>query len=338
MYLISEIFNKSYKSFDFLKEQEANSNINDLAHKYNGQGFDYFYYSGYITRFLWENDDIRNSHVTDLSFLPRFNNIKAFWFGGINTDLKYIENLDIEKLEYLSIYFDSKYTAQLKKAIKKDLSFVTKFINLKFLAICPDPTSPITIKNVLFNKLLSLNIDNYDISNVDFSCFPNLEYLSVGSIDNDTDKCNFEQLKNLRALNISGFNKANSIDFLKQLENLEILNISGFTSVTKFPDLSKLKKLKWLFFNCKGIKNFESLVTAPNLEKIKISNRISKDFDIELFRPITESRSLKEFGYSYDYQTKAEEKKLIEMFGDRYNPMSKKQIFLLEGGGHHIIE
>jgi hypothetical protein len=68
-----------------------------------------------------------------------------------------------------------------------------------------------------------------------------------------------------------------------------------------------------------------------------ISETVNKDFDIELFRPILESKSIEEFGYCYNTQTKREEKRLVEMFGERYNDYYGIQIFVLEDGGHRII-
>ena len=309
----------------------------NLIDKYYNEGYKRINQGHYMRWEDYHDNVAAQNHVLDISYLRGINNLEAFWLWATNVDLSYVQNLNSNCLEFLALGFRHKSMGQFKKSNKIDLSFVTKFNNLKHLFLGPDVVSPIKIIGATFPALLELTMHYDDISKVNFECFPKLQSLQIRSKDDGIEKYKLEQLVNLRELSISGFPKSQNLDFLSDFENLEILNISGFVNITKFPDLSRLTKLKWLFLNCKGIKNFESLASVPNLEKIKISNRISKDFDVELFRPITESNSLKEFGYVYDYQTKSEERKLIEMFGDRYNPMSY-QIFLLESGGYHIIK
>jgi hypothetical protein len=298
----------------------------------HGHYMDYNKYPEYYDRVYAQN------HVLDVSYLKEIDNLEAYFLSATKVDLDYLENLNTEYLEYLVMSFTHKSVGQFLKSNKIDLSFVTKFENLKLLFLGPDVVSPIKISGMKFPKLLELTMHYDDISKVNFSCFPTLQSLQVRSKGNGIEYYNLGQLTDLRQLSISGFPESQNLDFISDLQNLEILSISGFQNIKKLPNFSKLKNLKWVFIGCKGIEDYSNFVAAPNLLKVSISGRLSKDFDIELFRPITESKSLQEFGYSYDYQTKAEEKKLIEMFGDRYNPMSKKQIFLLEGGGHHIIE
>lgn len=312
----------------------------NLIEQYNNEGYKRIHHGHYMDYTLhpeYYDREYAQSHILDISYLKEINNLEAFWLGATRANLSYINELNPKYLEYLSLSF-THLGWEFKKSNKIELSFVDKFTNLKFLSLNPDPVSPISLKDVKFSKLMKLNISYNDISNIDFNSFPNLESLSVNSKFDTVENYNFSQLNKLREIAICNFPKSNNVNFVSELTNLELIWIGYNNSIIEFPDLSKLHKLKWIFIeNCKGIRKFENLATAPNLEKIKISNRISKDFDIELFRPITESKSLKEFGYVYDYQTKSEEKKLKEMFGDRYNPMSY-QIFLLEGGGHHIIK
>ena len=304
-------------------------------HEGNFRRINHSFYIGADPRFY--DPTFAQNYILDISYLKEIDNLEAYFLSATKVELQYLENLNPGCLEYLSLSFKDKYVGQFKKSNKIDLSFVSRFKELKSLSLTPDSVSPITIESTIFPKLISLSLIYYnDISKIDFTCFPQLRSLGVGSKKDAVENYNFGQLKKLRSLGIYGFPQSESLDFLQELEALEELHIEGFSSVTAFPDLSKLIKLKWIFMDCRGIRDFSNLATAPNIQKISISPRISKDFDVELFRPITESESLKEFNYTYDYQSRAEEKKMEAMFGDRYYPYTY-QIFLHEDGEHEIL-
>jgi hypothetical protein len=311
-------FYQDYKWFWLSESNLLSSDFETSIQQYNNSDFDGVWVS-LGNKFEGINRVDLQNYKVDISFLSKLLIVKSFKFSSINAELKYVECLNPIDLEALHLWFAPKSIIGIKKEINSDFSFIKKFENLEELAIQAEGKSTFSVSNTKFEKMHTLCLYFPNLGQIDFACFPNLEILTLRNGIESAELLLLERLTKLRSISIGYLKKTANLDFLSNLTELEDIDLTGLPLVEQLPDMSKLTKLNRVRLeSIKNLKDVTSLLDLSNLEYIDI-DRMSNKFDIEVFRPLTQSKSLKQIRYLYEYQPKSEVAKLIEMFGNRFS-------------------
>ncbi len=199
--------------------------------------------------------------------------------------------------------------------IGNDISFVNDLKELLAVDIIKYTISDVSAIHGL-SKLRRLKIFTYCKTELDFSCFPELEDISlywrtkaksifdcfslkrvfidhyVGKEKNLTP---FSKLKNLEYLSLKT-PRINEIGNIEDLINLTFLGIYNVRKLSSLSGIEKSKNLKVLEIQaCRSIRRIDEIAELVNLERLLLCD----DGEIENLKPISKLQHLKEF-YFYE--------------------------------------
>lgn len=158
-------------------------------------------------------------------------------------------------------------------------------------------------------NLKTLRIDNDDRTEIDFSCFPNIE--EVVSWDRKNIKAVWS-IPTLKRLTLAGVNKMNfsygiaiksieklriikttlmDISFLSEANRLLFLELLNFNKIEDLSPLQTLIQLKHLRISANKVKDFSFIKHLINLETLYISSKIGV-FSKEYFSGLTKLKKI----------------------------------------------
>jgi hypothetical protein len=227
---------------------------------------------------------ITSNQVTkplDLSFLPHLPSLKKLRICNALKPSNYHNIEFLNKLEEISFYCcetglleilnkinpENIKSLSIEGSLSKSYSvdFISKYINLKYLYI-EGPCKGVEEIGKLIN-LEELVLRSISLPNLNF--IGNLYKLwsidiKLGGIKDFTILSELPQIKYLELWQIKGLS---DISFISKMTGLQNLHLESLINVTDLPSLEKLKKLRRIkLMNLKGLKQFDKLKSAPNLE------------------------------------------------------------------------
>lgn len=148
---------------------------------------------------------------------------------------------------------------------RSDLSFLIELSDLLSFEIVDENTEDVTPIHAL-KKLRSLKVLTYCKTEIDFSCFPHLEKVSLEWRDGAESIFGCKTLKNVF------INRCNidSLGRFARLTELESLSLKS-PKIRKIGDVSSLKKLTFLgIYYAKYLKSLEGIEVLTNLKHLEI--------------------------------------------------------------------
>lgn len=116
---------------------------------------------------------------------------------------------------------------------------------------------------------------------------------------------------------VTNRSKTPDLSFLSSLKHLEELGIGYVTYLTSIPDLSKCRRLKRLrVFNCKSLRNIDSVTKIPKLESFSIVCTPQMPDDLE---PVMAMKTMKKMSGAFGSKARDEKfHRMLERYGLEY--------------------